>query len=397
MKRVLLLSLTYSPDNVSTAQIMAGLAEDLKRRGFGIKVLTTTPHYHRDAGMEAKQPLRWACWPILKKSTLNGIEVSHIVMLSKSCPKWLRLLSWLWFVGAAAVIGIFMRFRFDSLLVCTPPPFIGPCAALISKLRGAKLVYNVQELYPDIAVNLGAMRANGRIECFFKWMESITYRRAAFVTSITEAMCAKLRERMPPDKVRLIPNFVSVTPGAVAPAKTGDRFTVTYAGNMGVPQKLDLLVEAARLAPELKFLLVGDGRDRARLEKLASGLANVEFTGYLPLEAMPGIYAASDVFYVGQDAKAAADGIPSKIYRILANGRAIVAATPATADLAAFIDQSGGGVTVSDFNATTLAATLQALAAEPQKLVQMAKNGSKHVLENYSLEQVGRQYAEILA
>lgn len=397
MKNVLLLSLIYSPDNVSTAQIMAGIAGDLKRGGFGVKVLTTTPHYHRDAGMEAVQPLSWRIWPLVKKSSLGGIDVTHIVMPSKSCPKPLRLLSWFWFVFAAAILGATTRFKFDSILVCTPPPFIGPCAALISRIRRAKLVYNVQEIYPDIAVNLGAMRAGGMVERFFAWMEKVTYRRAAFVTSITEAMCAKLRARLDPAKVRLVPNFVETAPGAPLPPKTGGSFTVTYAGNMGVPQKLDLLVEAARLAPEIKVLLVGDGRDRPRLAKLAAGLGNVEFTGYLPLGEMPRIYAQSDLFYVGQDAAAAADGIPSKIYRILGNGRAIIAATAAGSDLASFIADSGGGVTITDFSAATLAAALQRLSADASRIAAMARLGGEYVRERYSREKISSEYAEMLS
>lgn len=397
MRNVLLLSLVYSPDNVSTAQIMAGITGDLKRKGFGVKVITTTPHYHRDAGMEAVQPLRWFFWPFIKKSTLDGIDVTHIVMPRKSCPKVIRLLSWFWFVFAAAMAGAFTRFRFDAVLVCTPPPFIGPCATFISKIRRAKLVYNVQELYPDIAVNLGAMRSGGIIERFFKWMERVTYARASYVTSITESMCAKLRSRLDPAKVRLVPNFVEIAEGAPLPPKKEGPFTVTYAGNMGVPQKLDILVEAARLVPEIKVLLVGDGRDRARLAELAKGLGNVEFTGYLPLGEMPRIYAESDLFYVGQNASAASDGIPSKIYRILGNGRAIIAATSADSDLAGFIADSGGGVTVSDFSPDSLAASIRSLAADRAKLDQMAARGGEYVRSRYSRENVSAQYAEMLS
>lgn len=398
MTNVLILSLIYSPDNVSTAQIMAGIASELKGRDFNVRVLTTTPHYHRDASMETAQPLRWSFWPLLKKSTLDGIEVCHIPMPSKSCPKVIRLLSWLWFVAMSVAVGTLMRFRPDAILVCTPPPFIGPCATLLSKIKGARLVYNVQELYPDIAINLGAMK-NKHIIRFFEWMEQITYRRASCVTSITEAMCAKLRSRLDPSKVKLVPNFVEAPPSSDhsnIPAFDHSRFTVTYAGNMGVPQKLDLLVEAAKVLPEMKVWFIGDGRDKARLRELAKDMDNVVFTDYQPISEMPRIYAASDLFYVGQDAAACSDGIPSKIYRILGNHKPILAATSAHSDMAEFVRMSGGGVVVDDFSPATLAKAVRKLMFAPSTLLDMAERGRQYVVDNFSRGEIGALYADLL-
>jgi len=399
MKNILLMSLIYSPDNVSTAQIMAGIAGDLNRGAFRVKVLTSTPHYHRDTSMEARQPLRWALWPFLQKSQLDGVDVLHIPMPDKSCPKMLRLLSWFWFVGMAFVAGVLMRFRPDAILVCTPPPFLGPCAALLSMIKGSRLVYNVQELYPDIAVNLGVMRAGGVIEKFFTRMEQFTYRRATWVTSITEAMCAKLRMRLEPEKVKLVPNFVElVGEGRGAVASALDRpFTVTYAGNMGIPQKLDLLVAAARVLPAVKVWFVGDGRDKARLKEQAKGLENVVFTDYQPLSEMPRIYAESDLFYVGQDPAACSDGIPSKLYRILGNGKPILAVTPDSSDMAEFVRTSGGGVVVDDFSPISLAKAVQELMSNRERCERLATQGKRYVLDHFSREKISARYATLLS
>ena len=148
---IVILSLIFSPDNVSTAQIMAGLAEDLAKAGNKVKVVTTTPHFHRDVSMEAKQPRRWRVWPFIKKSEYAGIPVYHIPMPDKSIWPPLRMLSWIWFHVMSVLMAPFIG-KTDVIIACSPPLTIGLAAWAMSKLKGAKYIYNVQELYPDIEI-----------------------------------------------------------------------------------------------------------------------------------------------------------------------------------------------------------------------------------------------------
>lgn len=398
MKNVLILSLIYSPDNVSTAQIMAGLAEDLRTAGHDVKVLTTTPHFHRDVSMEAKQPLRWCVWPILKMSELNGVAIYHIPMPDKSIWPPLRMLSWIWFHALGVLLVPFLG-RMDVIIACSPPLTIGLAAWAMSVVKHCKYVYNVQELYPDIAVNLGKMKGWAVIR-FFQGVERFIYRHAAFVTSITEGMCAKIRERTRPEKVMMIPNYVEIG-GAVescrfqGSSEWGERFTVCYAGNMGVPQNLGILVELAKLMPEIRVLFVGGGQDEARLKKMAEGLPNVEFRGYRPISEMPSVYAESDLFYVGQDPKAASDGIPSKIYRILGQKKPLAVVTAEDSDLETFVKDSGGGFVVKD--AVELAKRIKdGLAGSRGAFQHMGEVGYAYVRDNYSREKVCGMYAKLL-
>lgn len=399
MKRTLLLSLTYSPDNVSTAQIMTGLAEDLGVVG----VITTTPHYHRDPGMEAKQPLRWLIWPILRTSELNGVRVYHVPMPHKGIWAPLRMLSWIWFHAMSVLIAPFLPAS-EVIIACSPPLTIGLAAFAIGIVKRAKYIYNVQELYPDIAVNLGKMKGRWIIR-FFEGVERFIYRHAAAVTSITEGMCAKIRSRTDPGKVHLIPNYVEIeeTGGTAAPAKRGGRFVLCYAGNMGVPQNLGVMVEAADElekdgrtpypAAAYGVLFVGGGADEERLRAMSSSPL-VEFRGYRPIGEMPAIYAESDLFYVGQDPQAASDGIPSKIYRILGQKKPLVVLTAPGSDLERFVEASGGGVIVHD--AKELAAVMRTLAADPARAREMGEKGYEYVRSNYSRARISGMYRSLV-
>ena len=396
--KIAILSLIFSPDNVSTAQIWAGIAEDLQSYGHEVRVITTTPHFHRDASMEAKQPLRKWIGRFIQYSEYVGIPVYHILMPDKSIWPPLRILSWVNFHIVATLLGWFMRFKPDVIIAPSPPLTIGLNAWAIAGVRGAWYIYNVQEIYPDIAVNLGMM-TNKRVISLFKWIEKLIYRKAAGITSITPAMCSKIAERTAKDKVRLIPNFVDLS-DVVEVQRDNDfakaygllgKNVMTYAGNMGVPQKLGVMVELARRIPELVVLFVGGGGDAARLRKLAEGLTNVVFVDYQPISMMPQIYAASDMFYVGQDPQACSDGIPSKIYRILGYKKPLVVMTRRDSDLAEFVRESKSGV-ILDEDAEAAENLVRSLMNNPSELEKFGRNGYSYVRSAFARPVISRKY-----
>ncbi len=398
---ILVLSLIFSPDNVSTAQIWAGIAEDLQRAGHKLRVITTTPHFHRDASMETRQPLRNWMGRLVRRSEYAGIPVYHVLMPNKGIWPPLRILSWINFHILATLLGWFIRFKPDVVIAPSPPLTIGLNAWAIAAIRRARYIYNVQEIYPDIAVNLGVMK-NKLLIRFFGWLERLIYRKAVRVTSITKTMCDKIATRTSPEKVRLVPNFVDLSDVVTCPRDNafaaehglGGKFVLTYAGNMGIPQRLDVMVELARRLPSLMVLLVGGGGDAARLKSLADGLPNVTFVDYQPISRMPEIYAASDLFYVGQDASACSDGIPSKIYRILGYRKPLVVMTRGDSDLADFVRESGGGVLL-DEDLDAAARTVADLMGDPARLSSYGENGWKHVTRAFDRASVSSRYEEI--
>ncbi len=396
--KILILSLIFSPDNVSTAQIWSDIAEDLKAAGHEVCVITTTPHFHRDPSMESRQPLRRWFGRLVQRSEYAGIPVYHVLMPNKGCPTPIRMLSWIGFHIVSTLLGWFLRFRPDVVIAPSPPLTIGLNAWAIAAVRRVKFIYNVQEIYPDIAVNLGIMK-NKTLIRFFSWLERFIYRKAAFVTSITKGMCAKIAGRTDREKVKLVPNFVDFSDVVELPRKNafaeehglGNGFVLTYAGNMGVPQRLDVMVELARRIPGLTAVFVGGGGDAPRLRELARGLANVVFVDYQPISRMPEIYAASDLFYVGQDSKACADGIPSKIYRILGYCKPLLVMTKDDSDLAAFVRESSCGQLLGA-DMQQAASTVRKLMGDEVALREMGTRGCEYVKMFFTRSAVSGQY-----
>ena len=308
------------------------------------------------------------------------------------------MLSWINFHIVATLLGWFMRFKPDIIIAPSPPMTIGLNAWAIAWMKGAGYIYNVQEIYPDIAVNLGIMKNKWMIG-FFKWLERLIYCKAAGVTSITSAMCAKISERTEKDKVRLIPNFVDLS-DVMEVERDNDfarthglsgKFVMTYAGNMGVPQKLDVMVELARRIPELTVLFVGGGGDAARLKKSAEGLVNVVFVDYQPISMMPQIYAASDIFYVGQDPQACSDGIPSKIYRILGYKKPLVVMTSNDSDLAEFVRESKSGM-ILEKESEAAERSVRDLMDKPSELQKYGESGYSYVKKVFARSVISKKY-----
>jgi len=157
MTHVLLLSLTFPPDNVSTAHLMGELASDLVARGHEVTVLTTRPHFNRDQAAEDAQPIRSIWGRLLGKSDLNGASVYHTPALSRSNGTLNRITGWMIFHLVSFIAGLILSRRVDVIIAPSPPLTIGLISWLLGLRHRAPFIYNAQELYPDIAVSLGVI------------------------------------------------------------------------------------------------------------------------------------------------------------------------------------------------------------------------------------------------
>ena len=410
MAKILFLSLVFPPDNVSTAQIMGDLAVDLRNMGHDVEVLTTTPHYNRDFESEAKQPRHKLWGLILQKSSYFGIPVFHVIMPRKGSNILARVLAWLSFHFLSTVAGLLVLKRPDIIIVPSPPLTIGLNAWLLGLLVNSPYIYNVQEIYPDYAIELGVLRNKWIIKVLF-WVESFVYDKAKSVTVIAPHMAQQLhKKRVPMNKVKVIPNFVDVNDLHPLPKDNSfsrqygihDKFVVSYAGNIGPGQDLETFIEAAAMLEahrNIHFLMMGDGMLRETLSQKVGklGLSNFSLLPYQPYSLVPLIYASSDLCLVPQKPGIANVAVPSKVYRIMACGRAVLAATVPASDLSNLIDESKGGIVVSAGDPKKLADVILIASLAPDDLNIMGRAGRAHVIEKYSRSAISLQYDALIS
>jgi colanic acid biosynthesis glycosyl transferase WcaI len=388
---------------------MGDLAVDLRDRGDTVGVITTTPHYNRDADAEARQPMRPVWGRLLCRSNYRGIRVYHVAMPSKGRSVAKRIAAWAGFHAISTIVGVCIVERPDVILAPSPPLSIGASAWIMARLRRARYVYNVQEIYPDIAVSLGALK-NGSLIRLLETLERFVYRNSAAVTVIAPRMRERLIHKgIPGDKVHVIPNFVDMARLQPAPRSNDFSrrhcldgvFSVTYAGNMGPAQGLDIVIEAARRLPRdsrAKFVLVGDGIESDALTRRADavGRDRVAVIPYQPNTLMPQIYGASDMCLVTQAAATGSDAIPSKAYRIMASARPIIAVTDDRSDLAALVRAAGCGAVVTPGDADELARIVTEASRDPDAWRRMGVRGRAHVEAYYARSIVADQYHDLI-
>ena len=406
---VLILSLVFPPDAVSTAQIMGELAVELQARGCTVTAVTTTPHYNLEPSALAAQPLRPWWGRLVQRSEFHGMAVYHTAMPRKSARIVARLGAWLGFHVLSLAVGCLGPLKWDVILAPSPPLTIGVCAWLLTSRRRSRYVYNVQEIYPDIAVSLGALRSRALIRALL-WLERFVYARAATVTVIASRMRDRLLAKgVPPAKVRVVANCTDVETLRPLPKDNAfarehalaDRFVVSYAGNMGPAQGLETLLDAAallRAEPNVCFLLLGDGILRNVLGEriVRDGLGNVLMLPQQPYARMAEIYSASDVSVVAQAAASGSDAVPSKVYRIMTCERPVLAVTDPDSDLAGLVREAQAGWVVRPGDPAALAGTIRLALRDRNACRAAGEAGRRHVLAHYTREAMGRAYFDIV-
>lgn len=409
MAKVLLLSLVFSPDGVSTSVLMSELAQELQQAGHELVVMTTTPHYNVEPEAVARQPLRqkWGKW--LYQSDFHGIAVYHASIPVKGSRVGARLLDYLRFHAISTVAALRLAPQCDIILVPSPPLTIGMSAWLIRLLRRIPFIYNVQEIYPDVAVHLGVLENRTMIR-LLEMLERFIYRQAHTITVISERFRERLLAKgVEGSKLVVIPNFVDtefVAPGPrqnpfSAQHQLDNQFVVLYAGNIGLTQNFETILAAAQQLtdlPDVRFLVVGDGTRREWLvEQLAKGAyPNVVLLPYQPRSVVPQIYATGDVCLVPLKRGTGKETFPSKIYTIMAAKRPVIAATDPDSELADLVNRADCGWAIPAEDVDALAQAVREAYVDHTQRQQKAEHGYRYVLAHHSRQAVVGQYDRLI-
>ncbi|MBN1654412.1 MAG: glycosyltransferase family 4 protein [Deltaproteobacteria bacterium] len=408
MARILLHTLVFAPDGVSTAYLMNDIARQLNRLGHSVTVLTTTPHYNLDESTLRRQPLE-RVWPgLLYKSRFDGIAVWHVKMPAKGQRTTGRFLDFMRFHAVSLLAGLMVTERFDIVIAPSPPLTIGVISWLMAMRYKAPSVYNVQEIYPDFAINQGMLDSPAMIR-LMRGIEQLVYKKSAFIVPISEWFARTIKERgVPREKLVVIPNFVDTELYRPMPRRNAfsekhglnDDFVVLYGGNIGLSQDWESLLFAARELDSLpiKFVIVGDGARGQWLKDEISKLAvkNVLLLGYHSREQMPLINASSDIGTIPMKATTTSDTFPSKIYTIMACAKPAIVSADEDSELSHIIHESRCGRVVPPDDPRAYTDAVLSAYEQREALPAEGENGRAYVDRRYSKEAIAEQYDELV-
>jgi colanic acid biosynthesis glycosyl transferase WcaI len=370
LTRVLLLNRFFFPDHSATSQLATDLAVDLAARGFDVIAITSRQRYDDPSAHLARNEAHGGV-------KIRRVDTTHFGRRNLVG----RAIDYLSFYVSACFTLWRESHRGSVVIALTDPPLLSVPALVVARLRGAHCVNWLQDVFPEVAERLNLLRPRA-LASFLRRLRNWSLQHADATVVIGERMAAVVAPCCAAPPV-VIPNWAleeCLEPKVPGPAGDeaathslrmrwglGDAFVVGYSGNMGRAHRLDGLIDAAfalRSLPSLRFLMIGDGAQRAALEARVRSLAlqNVMFQPYQPRARLRESLTLPDIHVVTLDERLEGLIVPSKFVGVLALGRPVLWIGAADGELGSLVREFGCGVIVPPGDAAELARVLRELS-----------------------------------
>ena len=399
--RLIVLCPHFEPDMAPTGVVMTRIVHELAARGHELHVVTSLPWYRKH---QVETGWAGALWRIEKTTWGSISRVQPFAGQTKShlVRRAVGFILFSYFVGLRALFaGGFWR-RADGMLAMSPPLTLGLIGWHTKLFRGGKLVFNIQDVFPDAAVETGAI-SNQRVIAAASWLERVSYRRSDSVVLLSDDLANNVQRKLDQKfhkRIRVIPNFVDTQ--AIVPMSrltnyrrelgVDESLVVMYAGNVGFSQSLELMIEAARVLPNVIFVINGEGAARKSLEAKAHALSNVKFGDYQDASRLSEVLATGDLHVVPLRRGLGSVSVPSKTYSILAAGRPICAAIDLDTEVPRILAAANAGVCVEPDNQAAFVSAIAAMISDRKSLEEMGASGRKWVEGHASPQSIAQRY-----
>lgn len=375
--RALFLNQFFWPDEAATSQLLGDVAREAAKRG-AVTVICGPAQY---AGSE-------------DTAAPDGVEIRRVQTAVFGHGKLQKILSYASF-GIGAVLPVLFGRRPDVIVSMTTPPLLG-VLGWWAQLRGARHYIWEMDLYPDVAVELGVFARDGMLDKLTGWLADLPRKRADGIIALGPCMERRIRQRgIRATPITVVHNWADGAAIRPRPFVLDRTLKVFYSGNMGLAHDFDTVIPAvASLGSGIVFRFSGGGPRRADLERGCAGLPHCSFSGYHSRQDLDRAFGENDVGLVTQRAETVGTVVPSKVYGILAAGRAVIYVGPPDSTVGQMIDEFQVGWRVSNWDSEGLASLLRRLHGD-RNLVEVTGRRARAVFEAH-FEKTG-QVEKILA
>ena len=382
-RRVLIVAINYAPELSGTAPYTTAMAEHLAEK-HDVTAVVGMPHY---PSWRVADGYRGRMFATERRKGVLVVRRGHYVPTRQSA------------LQRAAYEGTFVlsaltalpRIRRPDAILGIVPSLNG---AVLARLFAARFRMPYGLLFHDLmgqaAVQSG-ITGGGPVRRMTTWLEGSAARRAALVATVAERFFPYMVDLgVDPSRLVHVPNWTHIGPSTADREKTraslgwADEFVVLHAGNMGLKQHLEQVIAAAAAVPtggagqRLRFVLMGDGSQRRRLEGLAQGVTGIDFMDPVGDRAYSDTLAAADLLLVSERPSAIEMSLPSKLTSYFVAGRPVLAAVPPEGATAREVERAGGGVVVPAGDTAAMLAAIAALAADPEARARFSANAQQY-------------------
>jgi colanic acid biosynthesis glycosyl transferase WcaI len=383
--RVVIFGINAFPEVIGIAPYTSKLVTFLGDAGWEVELVTGLPHYP-EWQVPANYQIPW------RRSESTGSVMT--IRLRHAVPDRQTAARRGFYEATFFANGMAKRpfARTPDLFIGIVPSLSGGmlAAAYGARYRRPSIIV-VQDLMANAAAQSG-MAGGGKAAGATRMLEGSTLRRADHVVVVSNAFRETIRNyRVPVERITELRNWSHFGEPTGDRERTRaamgwqpDETVILHAGNMGLKQGLENVIQTARLAraadPSMRFVLVGGGSQRERLERLAGGLPNFTFLDPLPEDDFPNMLAAADLLLVNERASVIDMSLPSKLTSYFRAGRPVIAAVP-NGSTAAEIRRSRAGIVVAAEAPGELLNAIHQLAADPARASELGAAGRRYAHE----------------
>jgi colanic acid biosynthesis glycosyl transferase WcaI len=398
--KITILSQYYPPEIGAPQNRLSNLVGHFTAAGHEVTVLTAMPNYPHGR-------IQQGFGGLLKRERKDGVRIIRtFIYPSQSAALLPRLLNYFSFVFSSMLFGSFLLRPSDFLLVESPPLFLGISAMWLSRLKRAKLIFNVSDLWPASAVRLGVIGDHSLAHRLATRLEAYCYRRAWLVTGQSKSILQDIAARFPGQNVLLLSNGADTrafrpqarTESARMRLSNGKEFVVLYAGLHGLAQGLEQVLDAAhnlRNDDGYRFVFIGDGPHKRKLisKTETAGMRNVVFFDSVPSVEIPALLAAADLIVVplGMHIPGA---VPSKLYEAMASERPLVLV--ADGEAAEIVQRFKAGIVVTPGDVSSMVEAIKTIRENPERAADLARNARRAAVEQFDRTDIANGFIRYL-
>jgi colanic acid biosynthesis glycosyl transferase WcaI len=384
------------------------LARHWVRAGHEVTVLTGFPN-HPDGVVPPEYRQRFR--RLVCRETLDGVRIVRTWLLPFPNRKsYERMLNYSSFCVSAAIAGSFLA-RPDVVIATSPQLLVGLSGWWAAKVKGVPFVLEVRDLWPESLAAVGMGNADSALHRGLGRIAGFLYRKAEHIVVVTPAFREHLVRhwQVPTAKISVIQNGVETElfnprnsdPELKKQLNAEGRFVVSFIGTLGLAHGLDMVLAAAErlatAAPDVMFMLVGEGADRERITSLAKAksLNNICFVPQQPREKIPAYISASDAcLVVLKKSDVFETVIPTKMLEFMSCSRPVILGVGGQAKQ--ILERSGAGICVEPENPAALCDAILRLRQDPELCESLGRNGREYIVQNLSRQRTAAEYLKTL-
>lgn len=401
--KVLRLSSYCYPEQIASSHLAKDINEAYEKAGIVCEIHTPTPTRGVDNATREK-------YKKIKYEELNNgyVQIHRFSMFAEPKNSLLRAFRY----TLCIICNFFNGLRakdIDVYYASSTPPINGLIMALLKKFKKFKIVYNLQDIFPDSLVNTGMTKKGSLIWKIGAWIEKVTYNAADKIIVISNSMKQNILDKgVPEEKIEVISNWIDTDVVKPVPKEENklydefqipkDKFIVLYAGNMGAAQGTEVILEAAERLKDnqdIQFVIFGGGPglESARKAVAEKALTNVIINGLLPQNRVSEVYSLGDAAIITCKKGSGTSAMPSKTWTIMACDTPIIAAFDTDSELAAILKEANAGIAIDPEKAEVLA---EEIISQMNKSKERCTGGRKYVLNNASKNICTHKHIEAL-